>query len=289
MSIEQKVEIAVQRLDAVVKLYNPVEVFGLYSGGHDSFSACVIASLHPKFSGAIHINTGIGIEFTREHVRKTSLERGWKLREYHAMDNMNKHGLPDPMDYDKLVIGFGFPGPSGHGVMYTRLKERQLRRLERDCGCCGRKRIRVLYVSGQRSQESTRRMGHMSDNPNFSTEPRRVWCSPIHDWSKQDTSDLIAHVKAERNLVVDLIHKSGECLCGAFAKKGELAELALWPQTRPAYERIVTLQKKVRANGFPWGWEDRPPQEFLEEKAGQIFIPEMKQHLCWKCNQANLA
>lgn len=284
MTIEEKVAVAVKRLDAVVKLYNPIELFGLYSGGHDSFSACLIASLHPRFSGAIHINTGIGVEATREHVRETSDLRGWKLREYKAIENLDKNGLPDPMDYDKMVMGYGFPGPYGHGLMYRRLKERQLRRLERDCGCCGKKKIRVLYVSGQRSQESVRRMGHMANNPNHSVEPRRVWCSPIHDWTKQDTSELIAYVKAKRNLVVDLIHKSGECLCGAFAKKGELAELAMWPQTRPAYDRIVAVEAKVRANGFPWGWEEQPPKEFLEEKRGQVFMPELKQHLCWKCN-----
>lgn len=161
-------------------------------------------------------------------------------------------------------------------VAYQRLN------VERDFGA-GR-RAKVLYVNGGRSDESVRRMGNVPTEP----EPhgRTIWLSPIHDWTKQDTSDLIEFTKAKRNLVVDLIHKSGECLCGAFAKKGELEELALWPQTRPAYERIKALEKRVMEK-FPWGWEDSPPKEYLEEKRGQLFIPETKQHLCWKCLQAN--
>lgn len=283
--IEQKIDIALGRVAAAVKLFDPIEVFGLYSGGHDSFSACYIASLHPRFSGAVHINTGIGVEATREHVRETCAIRCWKLLEYKALENRTAKGEPDPKDYDALVLAHGFPGPYGHGMMYNRLKERPLRMLERDCGAVSRKRRprRVVYVSGERQDESVRRMGHINGQW-INEEGRRIWCGPIFDWSKSDTSDLIDFVKAKRNLVVDLIHKSGECLCGAFAKKGELAELGMWPQTRPAYDRIIALQERVKAAGFPWGWEDAPPKEYLEEKRGQLFLPDVKQHLCLKCN-----
>ena len=86
---------------------------------------------------------------------------------------------------------------------------------------------------------------------------RRIWCAPIHDWTKLDTTDLIAHAGLSRNPVVDLIHKSGECLCGAYAKRGELEELAQWPETRPAYDRIKALEAEVK-DRFPWGWEGQP-------------------------------
>lgn len=104
------------------------------------------------------------------------------------------------------------------------LKERQLRQLERDYKASGRKSNlrRVMYVSGARTQESTRRMGNTAE---VQIDGRRIWVAPCHDWSKLDTSDYLEHFGQPRNLVVDLIHKSGECLCGAFAKKGELAEL----------------------------------------------------------------
>lgn len=284
IAIDEKVSVALARVTSAVKLFDPIEVFGLYSGGHDSFSACYVASLHPRFSGAVHINTGIGVEATREHVRETCSLRHWKLLEYKAMENIHADGTPDPQDFDKWCMKFGFPGPGQHGTMYSLLKERQLRRLQRDAGCSGRGKYpkRVLYVTGARSGESIRRMGNTHTQPEI--EPQAIWVNAIHDWTKQDTSDLIELARAKRNLVVDLIHKSGECLCGAFAKKGELSELSMWPQTRPAYDRIIALQESVKAAGFPWGWEDAPPLEYMEEQKGQLFIPEAKQHLCLKCN-----
>lgn len=282
MNIEQKVSVAFGRLSAAIKIFDPIEVFGLYSGGHDSFSACYIASLHPRFSGAVHINTGIGIEETRVHVRVTCAERSWRLHEYKAMENTNAKGEPDPQDYEALVLAYGFPGPFHHRKMYNRLKERPLRCLERDCSATTRHP--VVYVSGCRSAESIRRMGNTNE---VDRDGRRVWVAPCHDWQKSDTSELIEFAKARRNVVVDLIHKSGECLCGAYAQKGELDELSLFPQTQAAYFRILNLQKKVCEAGFPWGWEDSPPKEYLEEKKGQILIPEMKQFLCWSCNNIN--
>lgn len=279
ISIEQKVSVAFGRLSAAIKLFDPIEVFGLYSGGHDSFSACYVASLHPRFSGALHINTGIGVEETRIHVRVTCAQRSWKLHEYKAMENTNSRGESDPQDYEALVLAHGFPGPFHHGKMYNRLKERPMRCLERACGATPRHR--VMYVSGCRSDESLRRMGNTEE---VQPDGRKVWVAPCHDWSKRDTSDLIEFAKAHRNIVVDLIHKSGECLCGAYANKGELEELSLFPQTRPAWHRIVSLQKRVAEAGFPWGWEDAPPKEYLEEKRGQQFIPETRQFLCWSCN-----
>lgn len=288
MSIEEKVAIALARLDAAVKLFQPIEIFGGYSGGHDSFSACFVASLHPRFSGAVHINTGIGIEATRDHVRNTCEESGWRLFEYKAVENTNSDGKPDPQIYENLVMEFGFPGPFHHRKMYNRLKERQLERLERECGACSKKKNPryVMIVTGCRSEESVRRMANTKE---VDKEGRRIWVAPIHDWTKLDTTELISHIRAKRNPVVDLIHKSGECLCGAFAQPGELEELGMWDITRPAYDRIVEIQNKVMQK-FPWGWEGQPPKEFLEEKRGQQFMEPMKQMLCWKCIGAkNLA
>lgn len=284
-SIEEKVSVALQRVNAAIKLFDPIEVFGLYSGGHDSFSACVVASLHPRFSGVVHINTGIGVQATREHVRNTSKEKSWKILEYKATENCKADGTPDPQIYEQLVMEYGFPGPFHHNKMYNRLKERQLERLERDCGACMRSENnprRVMFVTGCRSDESVRRMANTKE---VDPDGRRVWVAAIHDWSKLDTTELIAHTRSTRNPVVDLIHKSGECLCGAYAQRGELHELGTWDLTRSAHNEIIRIQNKVMQK-FPWGWEDAPPAEYLEEKRGQEFFPEMKQHLCWKCNLA---
>ncbi len=270
---------ALLRLDGAVQSMRPIAVFGLFSGGHDSFSACYVASLHPKFTAAVHINTGIGIEATRDYVIETCRARQWKLLEYKAVENLGRNGEPDPQVYDDLVRREGFPGPAGHGMMYSRLKERQLMRLERDFEATAKrgKERRVLYVTGCRSAESERRMAHTDE---MQIEGRRVWSAPIHDWSKLDTTNLMEHVGQPRNPVVDLIHKSGECLCGAFAKKGELAELGLWPETREAYLRIKALEAEV-VPFFGRGWGERPAPGGKK----QMQIPGM---LCWSCDKGGI-
>lgn len=278
MTIETKITVALGRLNVAIQQHQPIAVFGLFSGGHDSFCAAYVASLHPSCVGIVHINTGIGIEATRDYVRTTCRDRGWRLIEYRAKENVNAKGEPDPQDYAQIVLKHGFPGPAGHSMMYARLKQRALQRLERDWGADCRKKVkkRVLLVSGCRQQESTRRMGNTQE---VQIDGRRIWVAPILDWSKTDTSLCLEHVAQPRSEVVDLIHKSGECLCGAFAKPGELEELNMWPITRPAYERIKALQVAVRMNGKNWDWGQRPPRKC---DAKQLQLPGPLCHSCYK-------
>lgn len=260
---------SLELMDEAIAKHKPVAVFGLFSGGHDSLTATHIAAQHPKFTAAVHINTGIGIEETREFVRETCKREGWPLKEYRAVDL--------GQDYRAMVLEQGFPGPTkvGHGIMYNRLKERCLRALIRDT----KKGIhdRVLLVSGCRSQESQRRMGNVEP---IQEEGVRIWTAIIHDWTKAECNEYIDGNKIPRNLVVDLIHKSGECLCGAYARKGELDELALWFPKVAA--EIRELQKEVRAAGFPWDWEDGPPKWFVEKRKGQEMLFDMEM-LCQSC------
>jgi 3'-phosphoadenosine 5'-phosphosulfate sulfotransferase (PAPS reductase)/FAD synthetase len=275
---------ALKVLEEGVERYRPKAVFGLFSGGHDSLTATHVASLHPAFTAAVHINTGIGIEATRDFVRSTCAKRGWRLLEYKATENIDSEGNPDPQIYEDMVMQYGFPGAFMHNKMYSRLKERQLRRLERDYGATAKEP--VVYVSGVRSQESVRRMRHTEI---YQVEGRRVWVAPIHDFTKDDCGEVIRQAGLEFNPVVLHTGKSGECLCGAFAHPGELDEMKFWEETRPAYERIKLLEDKVRAAGFPWGWEEQPPAWWTEKKAGQTFMLEYDtdspQHLCWSCNK----
>ncbi len=279
-----KTQIALSRIFVAANVHQPIAVFGLFSGGHDSVTATAIASMYPKFTAALHINTGFGVQRTREYVYETAKARGWNLLEKRAVDNINAEGNPDPQVYRELVLKYGFPGPNGHGMMYARLKERCLRGLQRDFLASPERR--VMYISGCRSGESIRRMAHTEE---VQIDGQRIWVAPIHDWSASDCSEFMEQQQIARNPVVDLIHKSGECLCGAFAEKGELQELALWPETQPMYREIVTLEAEVRAEGFPWGWEDGPPDWWLEKKRGQEFLldydSDAPQHLCWSCNK----
>lgn len=253
-------------LSGAIETYKPVAVYGLFSGGHDSLTATHVAARHPGFTAAAHINTGIGIEDTRLFVRQTCIEQYWKLKEYRAEDC--------GQIYREIVLRFGFPGPYSHQMMYSRLKERALRCLIRETKT-GYK-DKVLLVTGVRSQESQRRMGHVEQ---IQVDGAKVWVAIIHNWSKRDCNDYIDENNLPRNPVVDLMHMSGECLCGAFAHKGELAEIKLWyPETAA---RIEQLQEEVKAAGHSWEWEEKPPH--TRKKA----IDKRQMPLCYGCIHAS--
>ena len=270
--IEEKIRIAVEEIDIAYKQHNPIMLVGAFSGGNDSLAACYVASLHPKFAGILHVNTGIGIEETRVFVRETCSERGWHLWEYKASENTRADGTPDPMIYEELVAKHGFPGPGGHQLMYTRLKERQIRRFERDMGASARGKVkkRIMIVSGTRIVESGRRKMNVNPECVQVIEGRRIWISAIRRWSKKDCRDCRQLAGLRENDVSKALHKSGECLCGAFAQPGELeATRFFYPKFG---ERIDQIAARAAANGKHAIWGTRPPKCPKKEKIGGGFM-----------------
>lgn len=247
-------------VDEAAEQYGFTKLFALFSGGHDSLCATHVASKHPLFKGVVHINTGIGVEQTRQFVRDTCKRHHWPLYEYHP-----------PVSYEQIVTEYGFPGPAMHNLMYNRLKERCIRQLTKE-----HKEHRLEHIalaSGVRSEESTRRMRHVET---IQKEGSRIWVAVIHDWTKKKCNDYILEHKLERNQVVDLIHMSGECLCGAFARPGEREELRLWfPETVKEIERI---EEQVQQTEKPCVWGQRPTKV-----AGQTEMPFMP--LCVSCTK----
>lgn len=256
-TIEGKISNALVEIDWAVKAHKPIMLVGLMSGGDDSLPACWLASLNPAFSGILHINTGIGIEQTREHVRKLCASREWKLWEYKATENTKADGTPDPMLYENLVMRFGFPGAFGHGMMYSRLKERQIIRFERDMGANGRKGKRIMFISGVRLQESKRR-GRNPTTMVQQVQPRRVWVAPIRHWDREDCGHAREYAKLPRNPVSERLGMSGECLCvdgdtqimaggGWIAAKDVELKSKIW--TLQGGEMKLTGISKVHRNG----------------------------------------
>lgn len=236
----------VSSIDEVFDIYPRLlrPVWGLFSGGYDSLVACDVASQHPRFAGVVHINTGIGVDETREYVRDTCRALGWPLREYTP---------PPERDYTWLVRKFGTPGPGFHSYPYRYLKERQLEALTRDLKEGQNRLTNVCLVSGVRKDESQRRT---LTAERISKTAGRVFVSSIFGWSKADVLDYRDRRGLPRSEVVDTIHKSGECLCGAFAAPGELEELAVfWPR---AAASIRIAEDVARAAGKHATWGTRP-------------------------------
>jgi 3'-phosphoadenosine 5'-phosphosulfate sulfotransferase (PAPS reductase)/FAD synthetase len=260
--VKDPVARAARILDVAIRRHKPVEVFAMFSGGHDSVCAAHVASQRPEFSGCVHINTGIGIEKTREYVRRTCKDFGWPLLEYHALEL--------GQDYDEIVCEHGFPGPWMHTKMYNRLKERGIRALTRDHKT--KPSDRVMCVTGVRRAESKRRM---ATTQTMSREGARVWVAPLVDWVPSTKNAYMTKHDIPRNEVVDLLHMSGECLCGAFAKPNELEEIGTWfPEE---YERIKALEARAAECGVPAVWGKEPPTE-IEADPRQSELP-----LCVAC------
>jgi 3'-phosphoadenosine 5'-phosphosulfate sulfotransferase (PAPS reductase)/FAD synthetase len=225
----------------------------LFSGGNDS---TVLAHLmRGKATHAVHANTTIGIEQTREFVRQTCAGWGLPLLERTA-PNETDH-------YASLVLSHGFPGPAHHFKMYQRLKERALRQVVRELKD-GDRNARVVFLAGRRRDESKRR----EFIPATERVGATVWVSPLVEWTATDLNTYRAmHTACPRNSVSDLIHMSGECLCGSFAKPGERAELTYWFPEAMGPIAVLEQQLVGRTDIPPerrvWGWcaEAAPPMD----------------------------
>jgi 3'-phosphoadenosine 5'-phosphosulfate sulfotransferase (PAPS reductase)/FAD synthetase len=224
----------------------------LFSGGNDS--TVLTHLMRPVLTHAAHANTTIGIEATRQFVRDTCAAWDLPLLERHA-----------PVTYAELVTEQGFPGPGHHYKMYQRLKERALREVRREL--VTDRNQRVVFLAGRRRHESARR----ANIPEMEREGSVIWVSPLVLWTALDMNTYRDMHDVPRNEVSDLIHMSGECLCGAFATEGELDEIGLWfPDTAAA---IRDLETQVAAAGHPeprcrWGWGATSPER--PSQVGQL-------------------
>lgn len=256
-------------LDTAYMEHRPVAIFLMFSGGHDSLTAthfgATWASKHGYPFKVAHINTGIGVEKTREFVRETCREQDWPLVELHA-DR-------EEQTYEYIVRKYGFPGPPGHPFMYRRLKERKVERLVREAKT--KRSDRVFLLTGMRRAESVRRMAHGQFQRRIGAQ---VWLAPLEHWSKADCNAYMDEHGLRRNEVVDLLHMSGECLCGAYARVDEMRDLETWfPDVA---ERLHELERMAEAEGHAsciWGYAARHTNQ-VNRAQEHLFSP-----LCVGC------
>lgn len=265
VTIQERVREAKAILDGAIREHQPAYVFALLSGGYDSLATTWVASQHPQFSGVVHINTGTGVPETRKFVRQVCRHYDWPL-----------FVIRTPVDYEMLVLEHGFPGPPLHAKMYSRLKDRAINWVQREF--TRPRGVPIMYVSGIRQQESQRRMGYATPVTVYRAQR---WVNPLFHWSSYDVRAYCAQQNLPRNPVKDHLEMSGECLCGAYAKRGELALIeAFYPWTG---KRLRRLEARVREAGFPWGWDEKPPAWFTKVRRGQrmheAFMP-----LCSSCD-----
>jgi 3'-phosphoadenosine 5'-phosphosulfate sulfotransferase (PAPS reductase)/FAD synthetase len=275
MALDDAIRGAGTVLDDALREYAPVGVFAAFSGGYDSLVSAHFTLGRVAGAAALHLNTGIGIERTREYVRRTAKDFGWPFHEVRTEESYEDLVLGRHVNKtdDRTPYAGGFPGPVMHAFMYQRLKERPLRRfaaaVRRGHPRRARARRWVMIVTGIRHDESRVRAGYKRA-VSVDKSTSLVWVNPFYWATADDFRGYRARFDLPRNPVKEALGFSGECLCGAHADRGELARIRLACPATAAY--LEGLERRVRAAGFPWGYEERPPAWFQEQRRGQRSI-----------------
>lgn len=243
-----------------IDVFRPVKIFVGFSGGFDSLVGAHWSMNNVPNCEVFHANTGIGIEKTREFVRETCRVNNWPLTEIRAKEDCNQ-------DYDEIVKEQGFPGPAMHSRMFQRLKERAVRELLRRNKT--KRSDNVMLLTGIRKDESVRRSGYKYSLLAFTGNI--LWVNAFYYKEKSWFSSYIRQNDLQQNPVSEILGMSGECLCGAYAHKGEKDLIKIvCPET---FSRIENLEKQVKERGFAWGWEDAPPRQKKCKKTNDLFMP----------------
>ena len=263
-------------LDEALAGHPVVGTYWLSSGGNDS--AIVGHLLRGQYNAVLHVNTGTGIPETTQYVR--DIAAAWD-------DTL--HELAPKNQYRDLVLGRviagsgpnagwrpiwkGFPGPAGHRVMYRQLKHEPLMRFRRSVlgdqkSLSRAARRKLIYLGGMRWSETERRFRNAEAiDPDGSI----VWVSPIVHWTDAHMREYRLRHRCHQdhehalhrlcfngalplNEVTEHLHMSGECLCGAYAKPGELDEIEFfYPETAA---KLRALEAEAGQAGMPycrWG------------------------------------
>lgn len=247
------------RLVARVKAeHRPIATFCLFSGGNDS---TVLAHRCRDHYGTLaFIDTTTAVPGVREFVERFANWIGKPLRILEHEGDAYRD-LVLGLDEDRSRVPewkpLGFPGPAQHGRCYNRLKERQLERLLRETKAGHPRTARVLYLTGVRRGESLRRRSR----PAITRKGGAVFCNPLIDWTDGEMRAYRAEHHLPESDVAALLHRSGECNCGAFAAPGEREELiSLYPTWWN--ERIAPIEREAEAAGIPrCRWGDRHFEE----------------------------
>lgn len=299
--IEQRVEAmtaeGLRITREAIEQYKPVAIMAAYSSGDDS-----IVSTHfgvENFS-ALVINAGTKIALSKSvcHLKAVCEKRKWTLQIEEATPEgpprtMLVRGKKVPFDqavlpagkwldgataYEEYCLNFGFPGRGKpqHARMYQRLKERPFRRILAQHGAAkAESRPKVLILSGIRGDESAIRAGYK--RPSAPGNFGDVWVNPFYYRTASDFEAYRQEFGLPRNPVKAQCGISGECCCLTF---GQVGERDIYRVIEPTFaEYTDDLERRVKANGFPWGYGESPPAEWAaaerivrDAKRGQGFL-----------------
>lgn len=227
--------------------HQPIRTYCLFSGGGDSMVTAHRCRDH--YDELVFIDTGTAVPGVIEFVHEAAAWLGKPVRimeqDFDAFRLLVLGGVDWKGDTWEAL---GFPGPAQHGRAYNRLKERQIERLLREAKVGHPRSARVLSLTGVRRAESRRRAKREPIN----RKRAMVFANPLIDWTGADMRRYRAEYDLPVSDVSALLHRSGECNCGAFAVAGEERAMMrdLWPDWWR--ERIEALEAEAEAAGVRW-------------------------------------
>ena len=260
--------------------HEPVATWCLFSGGNDS--TVLAHRCREHYDGLAWIDTGTAVPGVETFVREYAAWVDKPLRILSAGDAFHTMVLGDLVWWARFIaahdreptltieqliardtarfgrasggelgqVPHGFPGPGAHGRAYNRLKERQIMALLRESKVGHPRRARVLFLSGIRRAESRRRSTREAINrlPGKSS----VFVNPLIDWTGEKMRGYRRDHDLPESPAAALLHRSGECNCGAFASAGGEREMlqALYPDFFAAV--IESLEREAQAAGVRW-------------------------------------
>ena len=230
--------------------HDPIRTFCLFSGGSDSLVLAHRCRDH--YDELVHIDTGTAVPGVQDHVRKCADDLGKPLRILgHDFDAYRLLVLGGTDESGKDWQPLGFPGPAQHGRTYTRLKERLLERLLRETKEGHPRNARVVALSGVRQAESSRR----ANRHPITRRGSLVFVNPLIEWTNAEMADYRDQHDLQLSEVSAILHRSGECQCGAFAAEDEREMLrSLWPEWFD--KRIGSMEREAQELGLKfstWG------------------------------------
>lgn len=229
----------------------------LFSGGDDS---AVVAHLAKRKYGDIiclHLDTGVGLQATRDHVENLKDLLGINLQVYSALENTRADGTPDPQVYAEHVRMWGFPGRGAHSRWaVARYKQRSISRFRRDHEA----QNPIAYLTGIRAEESTNRKFLAETKGPIEAKGNEIYVNPIMFWPDTKKYEYLDRFGIPRNPVkAQLCSISGDCLCGAMGSWQEWEMIsAIFPDD-PTVIMIEGLRQEMRDRGIDTDWSEPPP------------------------------
>lgn len=253
-----------------------VGTYWLSSGGSDS--GIVGHLLRGRYDAVLHVNTGTGIKETTQYVHDVAAAWGDTLHELHPKNSYRSLVLGQVIAGSGPNAGIrpiwkGFPGPAGHKVMYRQLKNEPLMAFRRSVlgdqkNLPHTERRKIIYLGGMRWAESDKRFRNAEAiDPDGSI----VWVSPLVHWTDAHMREYRARYRCQLdhdhtqhrlcndralplNEVTEHLHMSGECLCGAYAKPGELDEVEFfYPEAAAPLRALEAEAEQAGITYCKWG------------------------------------